>query len=170
MDTATCDEATVIRPDPYLQVHCESGGNLRLVNICWRHVENWQLLRASQSKAQWGWWGLCGTRGVGHFVFGGEQGLRGHQSSSGCSPLLCLAQPLFLLGNRCCSIFRFLCYSAREGGRRALGREEWQDRTTQVLFQVRSEGEKSLFAPGPKTALGVGSNTTAGTTRPAKYS
>lgn len=42
-------------------------------------------------------------------------------------------------------------------------REEWHDKTTQVLFQVRSEGEKSLFAPGPKTAVGVGSNSTAGT-------
>lgn len=75
----------------------------------------------------------------------------------------------FFLANSAAPYSRFLCYSAREGGRRALGREEWQDRTTQVLLQVRSEGEKSLFAPGPKTALGVGSNTTAGTTRPAKY-
>lgn len=31
-------------------------------------------------------------------------------------------------------------------------------------FSRRSEGEKSLFASGPKTALGVGSNNTAGTT------
>lgn len=50
-----------------------------------------------------------------------------------------------------------------------LGREEWHSRTTQVFFQVRSEGENSLFAPGPKTALGVGSNSTAVTTRPTKH-
>lgn len=51
-----------------------------------------------------------------------------------------------------------------------MGRGERRDGTTQVLLQVRREGEKSPFAPGPKTALAVGSNSTAGTSRPAKRS
>lgn len=91
--------------------------------------------------------------------------LGGHHSSSYSSPLLGLFQ-LLLHSSCCCSICKVSVLQCRKGGKRVLGREEWHNRTTQVFFQVRSEGENSLFAPGPKTALGVGSNSTAGTTRP----
>lgn len=74
------------------------------------------------------------------------------------------------LGSDCCPTCKFSVLQCKQEGRRALGREECHGRTTQVLFQVRNEGEKNLFAPGPKTALGVGSNNTAGTTKPAKHS
>lgn len=92
----------------------------------------------------------------------------GHHSSSYISPLLGLFQ-LLLHSSCCCSICKVSVLQCKKGGKRVLGREEWHNRTTQVFFQVRSEGEKSLFAPGPKTALGVGSNSTAGITRPTKH-
>ena len=38
---------------------------------------------------------------------------------------------------------RFLCFSARREGEGYWG-EEWHSRTTQVLFKVRSEGEKRI--------------------------
>lgn len=130
-------------------------------------------LIAAYSQPRQGTVGLVGPqrhRRSGAAPLGGEQGPGGHRCSSSSSPLLCLAQPPSLLGSCCCSIFKVSVLQCKKGGRRALGREEWHDRTTQVLFQVRSEGEKSLFAPGPKTALGVGSNSTAGTSRAAKHS